>query len=144
MFLAVDHLKNLLSNLLLYCFCFIFWFFGHEEFKIFSPPIRGSNLHPLHGKWSLNHWTAREVPHFFFLNRWILLALFIHHPSRAQLCLNLCNPMDYSPPASSVCEISQARTLEWAPTAFSRGSSQPRDQTHISCTSCIVDRFFML
>ena len=32
-----------------------------------------------------------------------------------QSCLTLCNPMDYSPPASSVHGISQARILEWLP-----------------------------
>ena len=48
----------------------------------------------------------------------------------------LCNPMDCSPPGSSVCEISQARILEWFVISFSRGSSWPRDQTHISCIAC--------
>ena len=33
--------------------------------------------------------------------------------------------------------ILQARKLEWVVISFSRGSSQPRDQTHISCISCI-------
>ena len=44
----------------------------------------------------------------------------------AQLCLTLCNPMDCSPPDSSVHEIFQARILEWVAISFSRGSSQPR------------------
>ena len=43
-----------------------------------------------------------------------------------------CDPMDYSPLGSSIQGISQARILEWA-ISFSRGSSRPRDQTHISC-----------
>ena len=30
-----------------------------------------------------------------------------------QSCLTLCNPMDYSPPDSSICEIPQARILGW-------------------------------
>ena len=47
--------------------------------------------------------------------------------------------MDYSPPASSVHEISQARILEWVAISFSRGSSQPRDWT---CVSCTAGRFF--
>ena len=46
-----------------------------------------------------------------------------------------CNPMDCSPPASSVHGISQVRILEWVVICFSRGSSQPRDWTHISCIS---------
>ena len=50
----------------------------------------------------------------------------------AQLCLTLCNPMDCSLPGSSVNGILQARILEWVAVPFSRGSSQPRDQTRVS------------
>ena len=39
----------------------------------------------------------------------------------AQSCLTLCNPMDCSPPGSSVHEIFQARILEWVAISFSRG-----------------------
>ena len=46
----------------------------------------------------------------------------------AQLCLTLCDPMDYSPPGSSVRRILQARKLEWVGIPFSRGSSRPRAQ----------------
>ena len=52
-----------------------------------------------------------------------------------QLCLTLCNPMDCSPPGSFVHEISQAVILEWVAISFSKGSSQPRAQTHISCNT---------
>ena len=45
----------------------------------------------------------------------------------AQSCLTLCDPMDYT-----VHGILQARILEWVAFPFSRGSSQPRDQTHVS------------
>ena len=45
----------------------------------------------------------------------------------AQLCLTLCNPMDCSPPASSVHGILQARMLEWIAVPISRGSSQSRN-----------------
>ena len=51
----------------------------------------------------------------------------------AQLCLTLCNPGDCSPPGFSVHGILQARILEWIAISFSRGSSQPRDQTRVSC-----------
>ena len=44
----------------------------------------------------------------------------------AQLCLTLC-PMDYT-----VHGILQARILEWVAFPFSRGSSQPKDQTQVS------------
>ena len=50
----------------------------------------------------------------------------------AQLCLTLCNPMDYSLPGSSVHGILQTRILEWVAIPFSRGCSQPRDQTQVS------------
>ena len=46
-----------------------------------------------------------------------------------QLCLTLCNPMDYSLPRSSVHGILQVRILEWVAILFPRGSSQPRDRT---------------
>ena len=50
----------------------------------------------------------------------------------AQSCPTLCDPVDCSPPGSSVHGILQARILEWVAISFSRGSSQPRDQTHVS------------
>ena len=45
----------------------------------------------------------------------------------AQSCSTLCNPMDCSPPGSSVHEILQARILECIAVPSSRGSSRPRD-----------------
>ena len=60
----------------------------------------------------------------------------------AQWCPNLCNPTDCSPPGSSVDGILPARILEWVAISFSWIYSQPRDQTHISCISCIAGRFF--
>ena len=55
----------------------------------------------------------------------------------AQLFPTLCDPHGLGPPASSVHGIFQARILEWVANSYFRGSSQPRDQTHISCVSCI-------
>ena len=46
-----------------------------------------------------------------------------------QLCLTLCNPINCSPPGSSVLGILQARVLEWVVIPFSRGSSRPRGFT---------------
>ena len=51
----------------------------------------------------------------------------------SQSCLTLCDAMDCSPPGSSVYGILQARILEWVVISFSRGSSQPRDRTQVSC-----------
>ena len=49
-----------------------------------------------------------------------------------QSCPILCNLLDYSPPASSVHGILQARILEWVAIPFFRGSSWPRDWTWVS------------
>ena len=46
-----------------------------------------------------------------------------------------------APQPSSVHEVLQGRTLEWVAMPSSRGSSQPRDQTHISYVSCIGRQF---
>ena len=58
--------------------------------------------------------------------------------------VTLCDPMNYISPDSSVHGISQARMLEWVAISFSRGSSWPRDQTHISCVSCIGRQILLL
>ena len=58
----------------------------------------------------------------------------LHVRSAAQSCLTLWDPIDYT-----VHGILQARILEWVASPFSRGSSQPRDQTQVSC---IAGRFF--
>ena len=54
--------------------------------------------------------------------------------------MSLCDAMDYSPPGSNVHGISQARIQDWVAISSSRGSSQPRDQTQVSCISCIGRR----
>ena len=60
--------------------------------------------------------------------------------ARARVCVSCSvvsdsfyDPMDCSPPGSSVFGILQARILEWVAFPFSRGSSWPRDWTRISC-----------
>ena len=58
-----------------------------------------------------------------------------------QLCLTLCDPMDCSPPGSSIHGILQARVLEWVAISLSMGSSWPRDQTRVSC---IAGGFFTI
>ena len=60
---------------------------------------------------------------------WAVLCLV------AQLCPTLCDPMDCGPPGSSVHGIFQARVLERVAISFSRVTSQPGDQAHISCVA---------
>ena len=52
-------------------------------------------------------------------------------------CLTLCNPMDYSPPGSSVHRTLQSRILEWVAMPSSKRSSWLKDWTFVSFTSCI-------
>ena len=52
---------------------------------------------------------------------------------RTQSCPTLCDPMDCCPPGTSVHGVFQ----EWVAISSSRGSSPPRDQTHVSCISWI-------
>ena len=85
-----------------------------------------------------------ELFFVFFLseyNCFTILCLFLLYTEVNQLCvhaeslqwyLTLCNPMDCSPPSSSVYGILQARILEWVAMPTSRRSSPPGDQTLIS------------
>ena len=57
----------------------------------------------------------------------------------SQSCPTLCDTMDCSPPHSSIQGILQAIILEWVAIPFSKKSSQPKDQTWVSC---IAGRFF--
>ena len=57
----------------------------------------------------------------------------------AQLCRTLCDPAVCDPPGSSVHGILHAKILEWIAIPFSRGSSQSRNRTWVSC---IAGRFF--
>ena len=60
----------------------------------------------------------------------------------AQLCPTLWDVMDCNLPGSSIHGISQAGILEWVTISFYTGSSQPRDQIHISSISYITGRLF--
>ena len=75
--------------------------------------------------------TARKLCSYVYVMYSVVLI--------AQLCPTLCDPKDCSLPGSSVHGILQARILEWVAIHFSRGSSQPRDWTWVSC---IAGRFF--
>ena len=81
-----------------------------------------------------------------------LLGLLLPVPGCCGLCSvhkscpTLCDPMGCSPLDTSVHGISQARILKWVTILFSRGSSQPRDRTHVSCLPFLhwqADFFFL-
>ena len=71
---------------------------------------------------------ARYLPKSILQEALVWLACVLS----LQLCLNLCNSMDYSPPGSSAHGIIQAGILKWVAISFSRGSSWPRDRTQVS------------
>ena len=60
------------------------------------------------------------------MNFWVIYGIL--KVKVAQSCPTLCKPMDYT-----VYGILQAKILECIAFPFSRGSSQPRDQTQVSC-----------
>ena len=53
--------------------------------------------------------------------------------AQSQSCPTLCNPIDCSLPGSSIHGILQARILDSVAMPSARGSSQPRNRTHVSC-----------
>jgi len=68
-----------------------------------------------------NQWIGfKQVFHSIHVVKWSEVKV-------AQLCLTLCNPMDYI-----VHGILQAKMLEWLANPLSRVSSQPRDRTQVS------------
>ena len=69
---------------------------------------------------SLKNWVEFPVPY----SRFSLLTCSV-----VQSCPTLCDPLDCSPPGSSVHGIVQARILERVAISSSRGSSQFRDRT---------------
>ena len=108
-----------------------------------SDTLQGSALNSGH-KMSVNHVVNRcaVYPHFVPFaehrqRRFRVIQMVNEHfvavqsPSRILLYRN---PMDCSPPGSSVHRISQARIGEWVAISSSRGSLGLRDQTCISCT----------
>ena len=73
-------------------------------------------------EWSTDTFYKADEPHIYYESE----------SEVAQSCLTLCDPVDCSPPGSSVHGILQARILEWVAISFSRGSFLPRYWTQVS------------
>ena len=116
----------------------IFYFFKHKYFllhKNYWVPI----IHCSRYNWVFTEflgWCRRLVCKW----TWDIWCVSTCMPICFGRYLTLCNPMGCSPPGSSVCGILQAWVLEWVVMPSSRGSSGPRDQTHVSYVSrrCLV------
>ena len=82
----------------------------------------------VHFKWRVQG-KASEKQKFCY----IISGVYVCVCLVTQSCPTLCDFIDCSPPGSSVCEILQARILKWVAISSFRGSSKPRDRTHVSC-----------
>ena len=85
-------------------------------------------------RWSSlpRNWTCVSCIAGGFFTVWATReALMLVYSEVAQSCPTLSDPMDCSPPGSSVHGIFQARILEWVTISFSRRPSQPRDRTQV-------------
>ena len=115
------------------------------NFRTFSLPSKKKKKHPIPGC----HCTVLPSPLALSNHTSIYVTVrFASSGSHAclvvQLCLTLCDRLDCSLPGFSAYGILQARILEWVAMASSRGSFWPRDQTHVSCVSCIGRRILYL
>ena len=85
-----------------------------------TPEVRGGGQEVRSSGWS----SGEELPHVQDKKS---------ESEVTQLCPTLCGPTHCSPPGPSVHGILQARILEWVAMPSSRGASQPRDRTQVSC-----------
>ena len=128
-------------------FCLLFYFEitvgSHELVKNNTDPVYSSSSFPsgniLHTYSTVSGTlTLIQSAHLIHVSPvlHVLICLCVFRMNVfAQSCPTLCDPMDCSPPGSSVYGIFQARVLEWVAISFSRGSSQPRDQIQVPCTA---------
>ena len=96
----------------------------------------------VHGSFSSLHVSLLPITSFLYYVHMTVLPLAIisdacMHAKWLQSGPTLCDLVDCSRPGYSVQGILQERILVWVAMHFSRGSSQPRDRTHISYVSCI-------
>ena len=140
---------------------FYVWGFCPWGMYDLNSPTRDQTYTPCIRRCTLNHWTTREIPSLlnsFNINKTLVqippLSCTSTYPITQRSCplgcpilstfewvsewvkllsrVRLCDPMDCSPPGSSVHGILQARVLEWVAISFSRGYSQPRGWTQVS------------
>ena len=84
------------------------------------------------GTGNLVHSTWSSQVHTHPWSHCSLIYMFESESGVVQSYPTLCDPLDCSPPGSSIHGILQARILEWVAISFSRGSSQPSDWTQVS------------
>ena len=121
-----------------------------------APPPQGSRISMMVRRCVLclgggKRYNKKCEVRIMYIGAWSVQAAVTKYHRLAGLCVRakslqfvrlFADPLDCSPPGSSVHGILQARILEWDSMPSSRGSSQPRDQTPISYASCIGRQFF--
>jgi len=83
----------------------------------------------------------KKIQKYLCMYIYIYVYIYIHAQS-LQSCLTLWDPIVYSLPGSSFHGVLQTRILEWVVTPSSRGSSRPRDGTHVSMSPVLAGDFF--
>ena len=73
------------------------------------------------------------ISSYIYTYMYILIYTYMCVCTQSLNDVQLCDPMNCSPPGSSLHGISQVRILEWVAISYSRGSSWPKDRTHVSC-----------
>ena len=104
----------------------------------------GSTLRQtVHSLWMWTWYSESQVSKYVTTGLVVILwGTFFNVLGHAQLCPIHCDPIDCSPPGSSVHGIFQARILEWVAISFSRGPSQPKYWTRIFMSPALAGRFF--
>ena len=101
-------------------------------------------LHHNIGSPSHSNQTEKEIKGIQMGREEVELSLYANASLRSHSVVSSSLwPMDCGPPGSSGHGLLQARVLEWVATSSSRGSSPPRDWTHVSCVSCIAGGCFI-
>ena len=135
-FLLTRWLKFAILHMTMWTWC------GSRTTALLAPPrlsLLSLRLHPHNTDVRLLPGLASHLNYCCVRSHNLWIACDSYYCLAAKSCPSLWDPMDCSPPGSSVHGISQTRILEWVAISYSRGSSQPRDWNYVSC---IGRRFF--
>ena len=120
-----------------------FYRVGHDWSDL-AAAAAAACMHVLPWNWLLSLINVSKTFSRYLRILFIYFFLLTYCAQLLQLCLIpiLCDPMDCRPPGFSVHGIFLVIILDWFAMFSSKGSSWPRDQSHISCISCIAGGFF--
>ena len=143
----IEFVTILLLLLMFWVGFFFFFFFWPWGMWNLGSLMRDQTCTPCLGRWSLNHWTAQEVPRSYKLRipscwgktNWELRLTFVCVGYiYLYLLLSLFSCYVMSDSLATPYTVAHQAPLSMG-FSFSRGSSQPRDWT---CIPCIAGRVF--